>query len=80
MNIKSSTIKDIKGLKNVWYNLAWDHSKWVVTENDSNSCRNWTCICEIFEVYAYWKFCSMKNINISILINMKMLMFFRKDR
>lgn len=32
-NIRSLT-KDIKGLKNVWFNLTVDHSKWVVTEKE----------------------------------------------
>jgi len=35
-------MKDIKKLKNVWYNLVLDHSKWVVSENADNSSKHWT--------------------------------------
>ncbi|XP_022176053.1 cell-death-related nuclease 7-like isoform X2 [Myzus persicae] len=47
MNIKLLTMKDIKGLKNVWYNSSLDHSKWAVTENAGNSSKHWTCIGDI---------------------------------
>ncbi|CAI6368309.1 unnamed protein product [Macrosiphum euphorbiae] len=44
MNIKSLAMKNIKGLKNVSYNSAKDHSKWVVTGKRSI---HWTCIGDI---------------------------------
>ncbi|XP_050054148.1 cell-death-related nuclease 7 [Aphis gossypii] len=44
MNIKSLITKDIKGLENVSYKSALDHSKWVVTGKSSVP---WTCIGDI---------------------------------
>lgn len=44
MNIKSLTMKDIKGLENVSYKSASDHSKWAVTGKSSVP---WTCIGDI---------------------------------
>lgn len=41
MNIKSLTMKAIKGLENFWYKSSEDHSKWVITGNKSVP---WSCI------------------------------------
>uniref|UniRef100_A0A2H8TLC0 Cell-death-related nuclease 7 n=1 Tax=Melanaphis sacchari TaxID=742174 RepID=A0A2H8TLC0_9HEMI len=44
MNIKSLAMKNIKGLKTVWFKSALDHSKWVLTGKSSV---HWTCIGDI---------------------------------
>lgn len=44
MNIKSLTMRDIKGLENCSYKSTEDHSKWVIT---SKSSVHWTCIGDI---------------------------------
>lgn len=44
LNVKSLTMKDIKGLANVSYKSTEDHSKWVVT---SKSSVPWICIGDI---------------------------------
>jgi len=66
MNIKSLTMKDIKGLENVSYKSASDHSKWAVTGKSSVP---WTCIGDINRaVCLYFKY--IININLLVLFNL----------
>lgn len=44
MNIKSLSMKTIKGLETCWYETSNDHSKWVITGKSSTP---WTCIGDI---------------------------------
>ncbi|VVC31709.1 Deoxyribonuclease II [Cinara cedri] len=44
MNIKSLSMKKIKGLETCWYKTSKDHSKWVITGKFSVP---WTCIGDI---------------------------------
>lgn len=44
MNIKSLSMKKIKGLETCWYKASLDHSKWAMTDKSSVP---WTCIGDI---------------------------------
>lgn len=76
MNIKSLAMKNINGLKNVWYKSTKDHSKWVVTGNSSV---HWTCIGDINRAVClcskYYNI-KIKYMDVINNINIKIFMFF----